>query len=218
MIGEPQQKGFFFVKIFKTLIYWVDRKENLSYAECEGGIFMTDMHEIRENIVRLRKEQGLTQEEVAFLSDISVSRLQDLEYGCQNTTIDTLIRIAGTLGIDSRVFGIFSRTEKAILFEVRQPPRLPERKGGVLQICENIVLTRKARGLTQMKLACLSNISPACLRDMEHGCANVTIKKLLRVSDAFGLTLTKLNTLAMSEDELLESVRKARVMAGLRVR
>lgn len=90
---------------------------------------MTDMLEIRKNMVLLRNEQGLTQEKVAFLSAISVSRLQDLEYGCQNTTIDTLIRIAGILGIDSWVFGIFAQTERAILFEVRQSPRFPERRG-----------------------------------------------------------------------------------------
>lgn len=178
---------------------------------------MTDMLEIRKNMVLLRNEQGLTQEKVAFLSAISVSRLQDLEYGCQNTTIDTLIRIAGTLGIDSWVFGIFAQTERAILFEVRQSPRFPERRGNVLQICENIALVWKARNLTQLELARLSNISPACLRDIEHGCANVTMKKLLCVSGALGLSLTKLNALALSEDELLESVRKAKVKAGLKV-
>ena len=80
---------------------------------------MTDLVEIGKNIVLLRNEQGLTQEEVAFQSNLSVSRLQTIEYGCQNVTVDTLIRIASVLGIDSRVFGVFSRTDHAILSEIR---------------------------------------------------------------------------------------------------
>lgn len=50
---------------------------------------MTDLDEIRKNIVLLRREQGLTQEDVAFRSNLSVNCLQAIEYGCRNTTVDT---------------------------------------------------------------------------------------------------------------------------------
>lgn len=148
---------------------------------------MTDLAEIGRNIVLLRNEQGLTQEEVAFQSKLSVSRFQAIEYGCQNTTVDTLIRIAGVLGIDSRVFGLFSRTDHAILSEIRQLPMFPKREGGALQVCGNIVLLRKAERLTQKQLACLSNMSVVCLRGIEHGCANMTTSKLLCIAKTFGL-------------------------------
>lgn len=178
---------------------------------------MSDLHEIGKNLVLLRNEQGFTQEEVAFRSKLSVSRLQDIEYGCRNTTVDTLIRIAETLGVDARVLGIFSRTEKAILLEARQPIQLPKRNGGMLQVCENIVLLRKAEGMTQAQLASRSHVSPACLRDIEHGCTNMTVRKLMCIASAFGLSLTELATLAMPEDELLRIVRNAKSTAGLRL-
>lgn len=178
---------------------------------------MTNLLEIGKNIVLLRNEQGLTQEEAAFRSKLSVSRLQDIEHGCQNTAVDTLIRISETLGVDSRVLGIFSRTEKSILLEVRRWNLLQKRNGGALQICENIVLVRKAEGLTQTQLANLAHVSPTCLRDIEHGCANATVVKLVRIADALGLSLTELGTLSMPEEEILESVRNAKSMAGLRI-
>ena len=49
-------------------------------------MIMPHLDEIGRNVVRLRKAQGLTQEQVAFHSNISISRLQDIEYGCQNGT------------------------------------------------------------------------------------------------------------------------------------
>lgn len=177
---------------------------------------MIELVEIGKNIILLRTEQNLTQEEVAFRSQLSVSRLQALEYGCQNTTVDTLIRVAKTFEIDSRVFAIFSRTDQVILSEYRQAPRLPERKGGVLQICGNIALMRKAEGLTQKQLAERSGISAVCLRDIEHGCSNVTIDKLSRVANAFGLSLAELDACTRPEEELMEMVYTARSRAGLR--
>ncbi len=177
---------------------------------------MTDLDEIRKNIVLLRREQGLTQEDVAFRSNLSVNCLQAIEYGCRNTTVDTLIRIAGALEVDSRVFGIFSRPDSAILSEIRRSPQFPKRNGGPLQICENIVLLRKAEGLTQMQLASLSHMSVVCLRGIEHGFTNMTIGKLLRIAEAFGMSLAELNSLTMPEEELMELIYKARDRAGLR--
>ena len=104
---------------------------------------MPHLDEIGRNIVRLRKAQGLTQEQVAFRSNISVSRLQDIEYGCQNTTIDTLICLARAFQVDSRILGIFSMTDKEILSEIRGSFRFQHCINGPLQICENIVQLRK---------------------------------------------------------------------------
>ena len=176
---------------------------------------MTDLAEIGRNIVLLRNVQELTQEEVAYRSQLSVNRLQAIEHGCQNTTVDTLIRVAGTFGIDSRVFGIFTRTDDAIITEFRQAPRLPVREGGPLQICGNILLLRKMMGWTQRELACRSHMSVACLRGIEQGYANMTVSKLLYIAAAFGLSLAELNNLTTSEEDLMESVYAARKAAGI---
>lgn len=176
---------------------------------------MSDLEEIGRNSVLLRKAQGLSQEDLAFQADRSVSCLQSIESGCENTTVDTLIRIADALNIDSRVFGIFTRTDEEILWEIHQAPRLPAQTGGALQICGNIVQMRKVQGMTQRQLAYDSHMSPARLRDVEHGCANVSMNKLLRIAGTFDLTLTQLNYLTTPVEEVLEIVHQARVMAGL---
>lgn len=103
--------------------------ENLSYSKREGGAFMTDLTEIGRNIVLLRRAQGLTQEEVAYRSHLSVSCLQAVEYGCQNTTVDTLIGIAEAPGIDSRVFGIFRGQMKLFYPKFASRPSSQSRKG-----------------------------------------------------------------------------------------
>ena len=177
---------------------------------------MVDLSEVGKNIVLLRKEQGLTQEETAFRAGLSVSRLQYIEHGCRNTTVDTLIRQGETFGIDPRAFGIFSRPEKALLSQLRRSPRLPKRKGDLLQICDNIVLVRKREHLTQEQLACLSNTSLVRLRDIEHRCANVTVDKLSFIAEALGFSLLQLNICTMPEEELIHLVRQARRMAGLK--
>ena len=75
--------------------------------------------EIGKKLREARVTSGLTQEQVAFHSNISISRLQDIEYGCQNTTIDTLIYLASALQVDSRILGIFSMTDREIHSKIR---------------------------------------------------------------------------------------------------
>ena len=189
--------------------------ENPSYAEGRGGIFLTDLQEIGRNLVLLRKGQGFTQEELAFQASRSVNSLQSIEYGRNNATVDTLILLAKVLRIDSRVLGVFSRMDDDILSELRQPPWLPAKDGGALQICENIVLLRKKRGMTQKELAHIAGVSTPWLRAIERGCANMTINKLLCIAKAFDLSLMKLTYLAMNEEKLMELVLKARARAGI---
>lgn len=178
---------------------------------------MPHLDEIGRNIVRLRKAQGLTQEQVAFRSNISVSRLQDIEYGCQNTTIDTLICLARALQVDSRILGIFSMTDKEIHSQIRGSFRFQHCINGPLQICDNIVQLRKTEKLTQKELAQMSNVSIARLRDIEHRCANVITDKLFSIADAFGISLVELGAMSMSEAEVFHLIRRARIRAGMEV-
>lgn len=178
---------------------------------------MPHLDEIGKNIVLLRKAQGLTQEQVAFRSNISISRLQDIEYGCRNTTIDTLICLARALQVDSRILGIFSMSDKEIRSKTRSSFRLQHEINGPLQICENIVQLRKTEKLTQKELARMSNMSIARLRDIEHRCANVTTDKLFGIADAFGISLVELSAMSMSEAEFFQLIHRARIRAGMEV-
>lgn len=55
--------------------------------------------EIGRNIVDLRQREGLSQEQLALQSDISVSYLREIEHGRANPSIDMLETIAKTLGV-----------------------------------------------------------------------------------------------------------------------
>lgn len=173
------------------------------------------LSDIGRNAVFLRQWQGFTQEEVAFRSNLSVNCLQSIEHGRSNATADTLIHLAKTLGIYSQVFGIFAWTDEMIASEIRHPPHLPFKSGNSLQICENIMLLRKARGITQKQLAQIAGISSTYLRYIEQGCANMTVRVLLVIAEAFDLSLMKLTFLATPEELLMHMVREARERAGI---
>jgi transcriptional regulator with XRE-family HTH domain len=52
------------------------------------------------NLQRLRREKGLSQEELADLASIHQTYLSGVERGKRNPTITVLQRIAGALGAD----------------------------------------------------------------------------------------------------------------------
>lgn len=70
--------------------------------------------------------------------------------------------------------------------------------------------------MSQKELARISGVSHTCLRNIEHGCENVTTKTLLRIAAAFDLSLLKLTHLATPEDKLMEMVYAARSRAGIK--
>lgn len=59
------------------------------------------MRKFGENLRRVRKERGFTQEELAFKSGISLSQIARIEIGILNTSICTVYRIADTMEIDA---------------------------------------------------------------------------------------------------------------------
>lgn len=63
---------------------------------------MSIYHEIGEAIVYLRKEKGLTQENLALETGISVSYLRLIEHGSANPTINELWKIAEVLEVELR--------------------------------------------------------------------------------------------------------------------
>lgn len=55
---------------------------------------------VGRNFARLRREKGLTQEEVADRSGFSQQYLSSLERGRRNPTVITLFELAQALGVD----------------------------------------------------------------------------------------------------------------------
>jgi XRE family transcriptional regulator, regulator of sulfur utilization len=55
---------------------------------------------LADAIRRLRKRQGLTQEEVASRSDMSLSAYTRVERGASNPTWTTIVRVAGALEVE----------------------------------------------------------------------------------------------------------------------
>lgn len=176
---------------------------------------MINLVEIGRNISIMRKARGFSQMQAALNSGISINRWQDIEYGCGNTTTDTLCRIAKTLGVSPLVLGILSKSDEEILSLIRSAPRLPLINNKPDQLGNNIFFLRKARGLSQKKLAHMAHVSVARLRDIEHGCANVTVLLLDRIADSLGLSLFALATLAMEEEVILPLVYEARTAAEM---
>lgn len=71
--------------------------------------------EIGRNIVLLRKSRRITQEQLALQSNISVSRLREIEHGVANLTLDVLESIAKTLDVAPPVLMIYSMSDIEVL-------------------------------------------------------------------------------------------------------
>ncbi|HWB68967.1 MAG TPA: helix-turn-helix transcriptional regulator [Solirubrobacterales bacterium] len=54
-----------------------------------------------ENLARLRREAGLTQEELAARAAVHRTQVGLLETGQRQPRIDTLVKLAGALSVDS---------------------------------------------------------------------------------------------------------------------
>ena len=64
--------------------------------------------ELGKNIVELRNLEGISQEQLALRSNVSVSYLRDIEHGRVNPTIDILESIAKTLKVDLMTLFLYS--------------------------------------------------------------------------------------------------------------
>ncbi len=170
---------------------------------------MSNLGIIGKNIVLLREAQGISREAAALNVSMSVSRWQDIEHGCSNTTIETLRRMAEVLGVAPLVFGVLSRTDEEILSEVHRLPGLPEQPPKEVRLGDNLISLRKAAGLSQRRFARRANVSAARLRDLEHNCANVTIETLERIAGALDVPLLTLGALTLPEKEILKMVHDA---------
>lgn len=65
------------------------------------------LKQLGDNIRRIRKEKGITQEHVSMDSDVPISQLSAIENGKMNTTVSTLKRIATILEVPVKDFFTF---------------------------------------------------------------------------------------------------------------
>ena len=61
---------------------------------------MKELKKIGQNIARIRKERGLTQEDLCGMAEIDRSYLSEIENGKMNMTIKSLVMIAKSLKCD----------------------------------------------------------------------------------------------------------------------
>ena len=173
---------------------------------------MLNLQETGKNIKEIREAKGLSQEKAAEKANISRNRWQEIEYGCKNITIETLRRMAEALGVSPITLGILKRPEVEIRFMWIQTWDRTEWKEAGIEIGKTIHHLRKARNITQRELANMSKVSCARLRDIEHGCANVTIVVLDKIAEVLGLSLLEIGMLTVSEDEFEDMVQRARAV------
>jgi transcriptional regulator with XRE-family HTH domain len=64
-----------------------------------------------ENLQRLRKQKGWTQDDLSGATDIPRSQIGRIEKGTVNTTLKTMLRISKALNIDVRVLFDFEETK-----------------------------------------------------------------------------------------------------------
>lgn len=177
---------------------------------------MSKQNEIGQNIKTLRTARGYSQERAALESNLSVTwwRKIEKETECPNLSLDTINRVAKTLGVLPWVLEVLSLSDKDLTAMIRKIPQI-EQSAKEGQIGTNIVLLRKKRKLTQKQLAKIAGVSSARLRDIEHGCANATVSLLERIAGALEVPLLALSVLTISEADVLAAVHSAQAIAGL---
>lgn len=71
----------------------------MSLGYSQNNPFQRERQALGSRIIRLRKNAGLTQEQLAEKSHVNVSYLAKIESGYVNTTVRYLIKISRGLGI-----------------------------------------------------------------------------------------------------------------------
>lgn len=76
---------------------------NIFYSDFSQSV-VDDSEEIGERIKELRKSKGVSQKELAQKAGLSIGSIQGYEQGRYNPKLEAIAKIAGTLGVDLKVF------------------------------------------------------------------------------------------------------------------
>lgn len=77
---------------------YVDKRSKRDPKFAEAWKESESEYEIVRALIRLRKESGLTQEQLAKLADMKQSAIARIETGDRNIRLDTLMKVAASLG------------------------------------------------------------------------------------------------------------------------
>lgn len=84
-----------------------------------------------------------------------------------------------------------------------------------VEIGKNIVILRKARGLSQEQLAEKAGIGTTWMRAIEHDCANVTRDIIERLAEALEVSVWILYELQLEPDAVWTELHEIRALLGL---
>lgn len=76
---------------------------NIFYSDFSQSV-ADDSEEIGERIKELRKSKGVSQKELAQKTGLSIGSIQGYEQGRYNPKLEVIVKIAGALGVDLKVF------------------------------------------------------------------------------------------------------------------
>ena len=94
---------FIIVVIFIISVIWDNKDKKKKEKEMKNTeIFLQDKM-IRMDLVKIRKSKGLTQQQVAEKSGLSISTISNIESGDNSYTTRSLIMYAEALGYDIRI-------------------------------------------------------------------------------------------------------------------
>ena len=78
------------------------------------------------------------------------------------------------------------------------------------EIGRNIVLLRKAKNISQERLALRAEMSVSFLRDIEHGQANPSLDSLERLADILGVDVWVFMLLSKNDGSILDTLHELR--------
>lgn len=147
---------------------------------------------IGDNIKKFRKENNLTQKELAYKSSLSRSYLADLERDRYNPSLDSLKLIADSLGVSVSV--LLDEDGNLELSIEKDETELKHS----YTIGQNIKNIRKSKGFSMDKIKEITGLSKSTISDLENDKSSPTVETLEKIANALEVpieTFFRLNQL-----------------------
>lgn len=138
------------------------------------------------NLRKIRKDQGLTQDELSEITKISIASIQRYELGKRQPNIQTVNKFAQALGVPlSEILGTNATTN---------------------DIGRKITLEQSINDISHKELAKKTGIDEKHLRAIKSGQINPTQKELNKIANALGLPLSYFikNLASAFDDEVIQ--------------
>ncbi|HVJ50798.1 helix-turn-helix domain-containing protein [Desulfitobacterium sp.] len=168
-------------------------------------LFSPENEEVHGEKIRfIRKGRSLSIEELSELSGIPAERIQIYEDGTEEPGLETLDRLAETLGVTVRYF--------------------LEKSAGTLSIGKKVRTEREKQGLTGVALADKAGVTPAMISQIENDQSEPSLDTLENVAKELGVSVCYFlleqedveNLLGSLNSEVIALLGDPRVQAVLR--